>query len=74
MLMKSRRMRMTGVWENRNAYRVLVEKPEGGDSLEGLGMEGWIILKWIIQEKDARAWTELIWVRIETSGGLCQTQ
>jgi hypothetical protein len=32
-----------------------VEKPEGRDGLEGLGMEGRIILKCIIQEYNARA-------------------
>jgi hypothetical protein len=29
------------------AYRVLVEKPEGGDYLEDPGVDGRIILKWI---------------------------
>jgi hypothetical protein len=32
--------------ERRNAYRVLVGKPEGKNSLEDLGVDGTVILKW----------------------------
>jgi len=35
--------------EKRNAYRVLVGKPEGKRLLEDLGIVGYIILKWILQ-------------------------
>jgi hypothetical protein len=43
--------------EMRNAYRILVGKPEGRNHWEGQGVGGWTILKWI-------------WLRIGTSGGL----
>ena len=48
-------------------YGVLVEKSEG--NLEDLGVDGRIILKYI-SRKLLGIWTELIWVRIERSGGL----
>jgi len=32
--------------ERRNAYRVLVGKPEGKNRLEDLGIDGTIIVKW----------------------------
>jgi hypothetical protein len=32
----------------RNAYNILVQKPEGRNHLEGLGIDGKIILDWIL--------------------------
>jgi hypothetical protein len=43
--------------EKRNAYRILVGKPEG-------------ILKWILERKNAVVLAGLICLRIGTSGGL----
>jgi hypothetical protein len=34
--------------EMRNAYKMLVGKPEGKRSLEHLGVDGRIILEWIL--------------------------
>jgi hypothetical protein len=42
-----------------------------GDHLEGLGVDGTIILKWILRKLDEEAWTGLIWLRIGT-GGSCE--
>jgi hypothetical protein len=41
----------------------------GRDHLEFLGVEGWIILKWIIKKSVGRVWTELNWFRIGTMVG-----
>jgi hypothetical protein len=38
--------------------------------LEDAGMGERIILKWIFNKWDERAWTELIWLRIRIGGGL----
>jgi len=38
--------------------------------LEGIGVDGRIILKWIFKKWDGEAWTGLIWLKIETGGGL----
>jgi hypothetical protein len=35
--------------EKRNAYRILVRKPEGKNHLEDQDVDGWIILKWILE-------------------------
>ena len=50
--------------EKRGAYRVLEGKPEGKRPL------GRIILKRIFNKWDGEGWTELIWLRIGTGGGL----
>jgi hypothetical protein len=41
-----------------------------GDHLEDPGVDARIILKWIFERLDGRAWTGSIWLRIGTGGGL----
>jgi hypothetical protein len=36
--------------EKRNAYRILVGKPEGRRPLEDQNVGGWTILKWILEK------------------------
>jgi hypothetical protein len=47
MKIKSRRMHVVYVWEMRNAY---LGKPEGKRSLGRLGLDGRVILKWVIEK------------------------
>jgi hypothetical protein len=51
-MMKSRRMRwarhVARMGEKRNAYRILVTKPEG-NHWEDQDVGEWIILKWILE-------------------------
>jgi hypothetical protein len=62
------RMRWTGhvarMGKMRKAYSISVGKPEN------LGVDGNIILEWIL----GKVWTGCIWLRIGTSGGLCDYQ
>ena len=53
---------MARMGEEREAYRVLVEKPN-------LGVDGWITLGWISRRWDLGMWTGLGWPRIGTGGG-----
>ena len=39
------------------------------DHLKDLGVDGRIILNWILKKWDWEAWTGLIWLRIGTGGG-----
>jgi hypothetical protein len=67
-IIKSRRLRWAGhvarMGEKRNAYRILVGKPEGLD----VGKK--IILRWILERWNGVGWSGLIWLRIGTGGRL----
>jgi hypothetical protein len=56
--------------ENRNAYRILVGKPEGKRPLGRPRRTR----RWVdnikMDLRDGMEWIELIWLRIGTSGGL----
>jgi hypothetical protein len=40
------------------------------DHLENAGVDGRIAVKWIFKKWNWEVWTELIWLRIGTGGGL----
>ena len=72
-VIKSRRMRWDGhvarMGEERGAYRVLVEKPEGKRPL-GRSRRRWVDnIRMDLQEMECDIWTGLSWPRIETGGG-----
>jgi hypothetical protein len=52
--MKSRRMRWEGhvvhMGEMKNEYKILVENLNARDHLEDIGVDGRIILKWILEK------------------------
>jgi hypothetical protein len=50
--------------------RVLVGKPDGKNHLEGPGVDGRMILRWIFRKWDVGAWIGLVWLRIGTGDGL----
>jgi hypothetical protein len=52
--------------EMKNAYNILVGKPEGK---RPLGRPR--ILKWILWKQGGAAWIGFIWLRIGTGGGSC---
>jgi hypothetical protein len=54
----------------RNAYRVLWESQRERDHWEDVDVGGRIISKWVLERQDEVVWTGLIWLRIETIGGL----
>jgi hypothetical protein len=47
------------IWDKRGACCVLVEILRERDHLEDIGVDGRIILKWILNDKDV-TWTGLI--------------
>jgi hypothetical protein len=66
-IIKSRRIRWAGhearMGEKRNAYRILVGKPEGKDHWEDQDVGGWTFLKWILRREigwDSINWIDLV--------------
>jgi hypothetical protein len=55
--------------EKRNAYRLLVGKPEG-KRLLGRPIRRWVDNVRILERWDGMMWTGLIWLRIGTGGEL----
>jgi hypothetical protein len=57
--------------EKRNAYMILVGKPEGKRPLVR-PRRRWLdnIKMYLREREDGVVWTELVWLRIGTSGGL----
>jgi hypothetical protein len=55
--------------EKRNAYRLLVGKPEGKRP-RGRPRRRWILLGCILERWDGVMWTGLVWLRIGTGGEL----
>jgi hypothetical protein len=53
--------------EMRNAYSILVGKPEGKNHSVDLGIDGKIILEGILREYGGKMWTGCIWLRIWTN-------
>jgi len=43
--------------------------PRERDHLEDTGVDGRIILRWILKNWDVEAWAGLIWLKIGTGGG-----
>jgi hypothetical protein len=60
---------MWHIHDRNAACKGLVESPEKRDHLEDLGVNG-IKLKWIFFNRGGRGWTGLMWLSLETSGGL----
>jgi hypothetical protein len=78
-MITARRMRweehVARMGEMRNAYKILVRKPEAKRALgEDLDLDGSIILKWILGKYGWRVWTGFIWLRIGTGGRLLSTR
>jgi hypothetical protein len=43
---------------------------KGRDHLEEPGVDGRIILEWILRKQGGKVWIGFIWIRIRTSDGL----
>jgi hypothetical protein len=77
-MIESWRVRWAGhvarMGEKRNACRILVGKPEGKRPL-GRPRRRWVNnSKMDLRKKDGEVRTGLIWLRIETNGGLLRTR
>jgi hypothetical protein len=54
----------------KNAYKILIGKPEQKRPAEDLGIEGKVTLQLILGKQGGKMWTGIIWLRIGTSGRL----
>jgi hypothetical protein len=51
-----------------------ITKFEGRNLLRTVGVDGRILLKWILKERDGRVRIGFIWLRIGANGGLWLTR
>jgi hypothetical protein len=58
------------MWRVASAMRGLGGKLKRSDHLKEVGVDGTLILKFILNKYDERAWTGLIWLRKGKSIGL----
>jgi hypothetical protein len=56
--------------EMRNHTKFWSENLTGRGHSEDLGVDGKIISEWILGKQNRKLWTEFIWVRLGTNGGL----
>jgi hypothetical protein len=54
----------------RNLYRIVIVSLKGGDSLQNQGVDGRVVLKWILKEQCVYMCTGLVWLRIGPIGEL----
>jgi hypothetical protein len=74
MVIRSRRMRwavhVERMGEMRNAYKILVGKPEGKTPLRRLRRKWEDNIRIDVRELWREVWTRFIWHKVGTSGGL----
>jgi hypothetical protein len=56
--------------EMRNVTIFLLENQKGRDHSEDKGVDGNIILEWILGKLGGKVWTGCIWIRLETNVGI----
>ena len=61
---------MARMGDKRGVYTDSTDRSEGKNHLENLGVDGRIILNWILKKQECQAWSGFIWLRIGTSSGL----
>jgi hypothetical protein len=66
---RGRAMQVARMGEMINAVNLVVTF-EGKKHLKNIGVDGRIILRWILNKFKFRMWTEFMWLRIFTIGGL----
>jgi hypothetical protein len=49
--------------------KFLLKSLKGRDCLEDVGVDGKIIVEWILGKDSEKMWTEFIWLGIWTTGG-----
>jgi hypothetical protein len=54
----------------RNAYKILVGYLKERGHLKDVGLDGRIILQWILEKQGGKLRTGFIWFRMKTSGGI----
>jgi hypothetical protein len=72
--LKTKKVSGSDILRTRNAYKILVGKPEGKRPLGRTRRRSVDNIKIDLREIDGMVWTGSIWLRIGTNGGLLLTR
>jgi hypothetical protein len=65
---------MYHAWDEKCVKKFWSENLKGGDHAKDLGVDGRVILEWILGKQGGKVWTGCIWLSLGARVGFLRTQ